>query len=155
MKNLFYLLLLTMVTTTATAGGEDLKPWPAAEAGEVRWVFRVPALEREQDYQVEILVGKNLEVDCNKLMIGGNLARETIQGWGYPLYRIGRIGPGASTLMACPENEPRTIQFVAVQGDGFMQRYNSKLPYVVYAPEGYEVKYRVWAAGDTVEANAE
>lgn len=135
--------------------GEDLHPWPEAGAGEVRWVFEVPALEREQDFKVEIMVGKELEVDCNKRMIGGNLARETIQGWGYPLYRISQIGPAASTLMACPENEPLQIQFVAVQGDGFFQRYNSRLPYVVYVPEGYAVKYRVWVAGEEVRATAE
>jgi ecotin len=36
---------------------------------------------------------------------------------------------------------------VAVRGDGFLQRYNSKLPVVVYVPEGFQVRYRVWEAG--------
>ena len=146
-------LLMTVVNTGWS--GDDLKPWPEAESGEVRWVFRVPELDNEQNYQVEILVGRDHEVDCNKLFIGGTLTRETIKGWGYPLYRIGEIRPGASTLMACPENEPKTVQFVAVRGDGFQQRYNSKLPYVVYVPEGYQVKYRVWSAGDEAEAAVE
>lgn len=154
MKNLSYVLLLLMLTGAAAAGG-DLEPWPEAGAGEMRWVFRLPAREREQDLKVEIRVGKELEVDCNKVMIGGTLARETIQGWGYPLYRISQIGPAASTLMACPENEPKTIQFVVVQGDDFLQRYNSKLPYVIYVPEGYAVRYRVWTAGDEAAARIE
>jgi len=31
-------------------------------------------------------------------------------------------------------------------GDAAMQRYNSRLPIVVYVPQGVDVKYRVWQA---------
>jgi ecotin len=152
---IFSWVVLFAMSSTVAAADDDLEPWPQVGEGEVRWVFRVPALEREQDFKVEIRVGKEIEVDCNKVILGGSLARETIQGWGYPLYRISQIGPGASTLMACPENEPATLRFVAVQGEGFLQRYNSKLPYVVYVPDGFEVRYRVWTAGEESEAHTE
>ena len=156
MKIFSWVVLFAMSSTVAvTVAGDDLEPWPQAGEGEVRWVFRVAALEHEQDFKVEIRVGKEIEVDCNNVILGGSLARETIQGWGYPLYRIRQIGPGASTLMACPENEPKTLRFVVVQGEGFLQRYTSKLPYVVYVPEGYEVKYRVWTADEETEAHTE
>ena len=154
MKTIGYFALLTMMTGLASASG-DLEPWPAAKAGETRWVFRVPELDNEQDYKVEILVGRELEVDCNRINIGGSLKRETIQGWGYPLYRIRKIRPGASTLIACPEGEPKTIRFVSIQGVGFLRRYNSKLPYVVYVPKDYEVRYRYWFAGDPEKAKRE
>jgi len=52
--------------------------------------------------------------------------------------------------MACPEGE-KTDQFVQVRGDGFLQRYNHKLPVVVYVPEGYEVRYRIWSAGEDLQ----
>ena len=35
---------------------------------------------------------------------------------------------------------------MAIGGEPFLIRYNSKLPIVVYAPEGVEVQYRVWKA---------
>ena len=33
-------------------------------------------------------------------------------------------------------------------GDGFMLRYNSKLPIVLYVPKDVEVRYRVWSASE-------
>lgn len=55
-----------------------------------------------------------------------------------------------STLMACPDGK-RTEAFVPVVGDGFMLRYNSKLPIVLYVPKDIEVRYRIWSASDKVE----
>ena len=37
-------------------------------------------------------------------------------------------------------------------GDPFLIRYNSRLPVVVYVPEGVEVRYRFWTAGPEVKA---
>jgi ecotin len=48
--------------------------------------------------------------------------------------------------MACPPGTENSEKFVAVQGDGYLQRYNSKLPVVVYVPKGFEVRYRTWSA---------
>ncbi|MNO08939.1 Ecotin precursor [compost metagenome] len=55
-----------------------------------------------------------------------------------------------STLMACPEST-KTQGFVPVVGDGFMLRYNSKLPLVLYVPKDIEVRYRIWSASASVE----
>jgi len=29
-----------------------------------------------------------------------------------------------------------------------MIRYNSRLPVVIYSPEGVEIRYRIWEAGE-------
>ncbi|MNT95848.1 Ecotin precursor [compost metagenome] len=52
--------------------------------------------------------------------------------------------------MACPDGKKKQA-FVPVVGEGFMLRYNSKLPVVVYVPEGVEVRYRVWSASNKVK----
>jgi len=52
--------------------------------------------------------------------------------------------------MACPDGK-KTDAFVPVVGEGFMLRYNSKLPVVVYVPKGVEVRYRVWSASADVQ----
>jgi ecotin len=41
---------------------------------------------------------------------------------------------------------------VPLAGEPYLIRYNSRLPIVVYVPEGVEVHYRVWQAGQEIEA---
>jgi ecotin len=54
-------------------------------------------------------------------------------------------------MMAAPEGSEKIKQFVS--GTPLLIRYNSRLPIVVYAPEGYEIKYRTWTAGDAGNAD--
>ncbi|MGW8309556.1 MAG: serine protease inhibitor ecotin [Thiogranum sp.] len=151
----FFRMLALFAATFASGAwadepGGDLKPYPAADAGFERWVFRVPAVEQEKDRKVEIVVGKTLAVDCNSTWFGGDLEQRTAVGWGYSFYVLEKVGGPASTLMACPPGQDRTDAFVTVQGKGFLQRYNSKLPMVVYVPEGFQVRYRIWSAATDV-----
>jgi ecotin len=128
----------------------DLKPYPAAEAGQQRMVFAVPAVEIENDRKVEILVGRTLSVDCNTAWFIGTLEERIAEGWGYPYYVVQEAGGPASTMMACPPGEERTEAFVQVRGEGFLRRYNSKLPMVVYVPDDFQVRYRIWRAGEEI-----
>ncbi len=52
----------------------------------------------------------------------------------------------AGTLMAPNPNAPKVNRFITLGGEPFLLRYNSKLPIVVYVPEGVEVRYRIWTA---------
>ena len=57
-----------------------------------------------------------------------------------------QLGPMAGTLMAVDPDAPKVALFVVVGGEPYLIRYNSRLPVVVYVPEGVEVRYRVWSA---------
>ena len=128
---------------------QDLEPWPPAGDGETRFVIRLPALQDESGHRVELRIGKDLEIDCNRHWFGGKLEREVVSGWGYPMYRLIDVAGPASSMMACPEEEKR-MAFVAVNMDDPFVSYNSKLPIVVYVPEGFVVRYRVWSADNVM-----
>ena len=53
----------------------------------------------------------------------------------------------AGTLVAVDPNAPKVARFITIGGDPYIIRYNSRLPIVVYVPEGVEVRYRIWTAG--------
>ncbi|POA30737.1 MULTISPECIES: serine protease inhibitor ecotin [unclassified Pseudomonas] len=144
-------VLLSGLSTLASAAKlEDVAPYPKAETGFTRQVIHLAPQTREDSYQVEILAGKTLAVDCNHQRLGGTLEEKNLEGWGYPFYRLEKVIGPMSTLMACPDGKNKQ-DFVPVVGEGFRLRYNSKLPIVVYVPKDVEVRYRIWSASDKVE----
>lgn len=144
-------LMLAGLTTLAHAAKlEDTAPYPKAEAGFTRQVIHLPQQTQEENFQVEVLAGKTLEVDCNRQRLGGVLDEKNLEGWGYPFYRLEKVIGPMSTMMACPPGSKKKRAFVPVVGDGFRIQYNSKLPIVIYAPSDVEVRYRIWTASDKV-----
>ncbi|MFJ2279662.1 serine protease inhibitor ecotin [Pseudomonas sp. NPDC087803] len=144
------LLVAGLSTLAHAAKLEDVAPYPKAENGFTRQVIHLPKQDQEENFQVEVLAGKTLEVDCNRQRLGGVLDEKNLEGWGYPFYRLEKVIGPMSTLMACPPGTQKKRAFVPVVGDGFMLRYNSKLPLVIYAPKDVEVRYRIWSASDKV-----
>jgi len=147
-----FFVVLSALTANVSAGGQkdELEPYPAAEPGFVRMVFHLPEAANESDRKVEIVVGKTMMVDCNRRGFGGDLEQGVAEGWGYSYFALATVqGPG-STMMACPPGEEKVQAFVKVQGEGYMQPYNSKLPVVTYVPEGFSVRYRIWEAQEAI-----
>lgn len=151
-SKLFFFVVLAALTANASAGGQqdELEPYPAAEPGFVRMVFYLPEAANESDHKVEIIVGKTMMVDCNRHGFGGDLARGIAEGWGYSYFVLADVQGPRSTMMACPPGEQKIEAFVKVQGEGYIQPYNSKLPVVTYVPEGFSVRYRIWEAQEAI-----
>ena len=134
----------------------DLKPYPAAAPDQRRWVIQLPGVLRPSgdpaisadpaDWRVELIVGRELEVDCNRQLLQGRIEAETIPGWGYRIFRVSGGDQVASTRMACPPGQPLRRQFVALGGQPTVVRYNASLPIVVYAPRDLQVRWRLWKA---------
>ncbi len=140
-------LAIAAVLPPLAGAADPLQAFPPAGQGMTRHVLTLPEKADESASKVEILVGKTVEVDpANRYFFGGQIAAVTIEGWGFTRYVVEKLGPMAGTLMASRPGAPKVPRFVPLGGDPFLIRYNSKLPVVVYVPEGTEVRYRIWSA---------
>ena len=145
-------LLAALSGAAATAAGENADPldaFPAAAAGQVRYVINLPPMDRpEEHFSVELIAGRVIRTDgVNQLRMDTRLEPRPLPGWGYTFYEMTGSGQTASTLMAVPEGAEPVDAFVG--GQRLTVRYSSRLPIVVYAPDGFEIRYRIWAAAES------
>ena len=127
--------------------GDNMKAFPPPDQGMVRYVLQLPKQADEMAFKVELLVGKTVLVDQqNRYFFGGKIQQEIIKGWGFTRYDVSQLGPMAGTQMAIDPDAPKVKRFITLGGEPNLIRYNSRLPVVVYAPEGVEVRYRIWTA---------
>ena len=154
MKKVCFSIVFAFLSAMSTVHAADnMKAFPLAEEGMVRYVLQLPEQKDEFAYKVELMAGKTVEVDeGNRYFFGGTIEKETIEGWGFPRYNVSKLGPMAGTLMAIDPNAPKVSRFIALGGEPYLIRYNSRLPIVVYAPEGVEIRYRIWSAGPETKA---
>lgn len=119
----------------------DTSMYPQARKEEKRIIINLPVLDNEEDYEVELIVGKWKEVDCNQHGLIGKIKKEAADGWGYDYYVFETDRNIMSTRMACPDQK---LEKKLIQSPSKKIRYNSKLPVVVIVPEGYTVSYKIW-----------
>ncbi|MDD2598955.1 MAG: ecotin family protein [Kiritimatiellae bacterium] len=142
---LIAVICAVLAATVVQAGDNNMKAFPPAEAGMVRHVLKMERQANESLFQVELIVGKTVQLDKgNSYFFIGSVAQETVEGWGFNYYKVEKLGPMGGTLMAVDPDEPKVDRFVQVNHLLGLLRYNSRLPIVVYAPEGVEVRYRIW-----------
>jgi len=132
---------------------DNMKAFPPAEEGMVRYVLQLPEKTDASDFKMELIVGKTVQVDMqNRYFFIGQIDAETIPGWGFTRYLVKKIGPMAGTRMAVDPDAPKVERFITLGGDPYLIRYNSRVPVVIYVPEGVDVRYRIWSAGAEAQA---
>lgn len=153
MKKIYLISVVLILAVTFVSHAEDnMKAFPPAEIGMGRCVLQLPKQHDESAFKVELIVGKTVQIDeINKYFFGGRIEKATIEGWGFSRYIVSQLGPMAGTLMAVDPNTPKVDRFISLGGEPYLIRYNSRLPVVVYVPEGVEVRYRIWRAEDGIE----
>ncbi len=132
-----------------TSIDKEIGMFPSPKQGYKQVFIKVPSKKNESDYKIEVFVGKTMMVDCNRHFMGGSIESQTLDGWGYSYYIAETDGNVASTRMGCPDNK-MTKQFVNIEPK--LLRYNSRLPIVIYVPEGLEVNYKIWKGGKKMKA---
>ncbi len=140
------------MTQAHAVDSKTIEAFPKASEGQVRYVISLPEIATENDAKVELIVGKTMEVDCNRHFFGGEIKEKDLEGWGYNYYEVSELKGPMGTRMGCMDNAKKE-EFVTLQPQPLL-RYNSKLPIVVYAPKDVVVKYRIWQA-DVLTLTAE
>jgi ecotin len=139
--------VLVLAATIPLHAADYMKAFPPPEKGMTRHVLQLPPQEDEYAFKVELMVGKTVRLDKgNRYFFGGRIEARNIEGWGFTRYVLSKLGPMAGTLMAVDPNAPKVDRFISLGGEPYLVRYNSRLPLVVYVPEGVEVRYRIWSA---------
>jgi len=133
----------------------NLKAFPPADEGMSRHVLMLPPQCDDAAFQVQILAGRTESLDeHNRYFFTGGMKEVSIEGWGFTAYRLDALGPMAGTRMAVDPDAPKVDRFVTLGGEPMLVRYNSRLPLVIYVPNGVEVRYRIWIAGPEMRAIA-
>lgn len=141
------LFLLIVSQSLFAAEHKELKAFPEAKEGMQRKVIVLPHKERGEDenFKVELIPGKEMLSDgVNKMRLGISLEAKPLKGWGYTFYEMKGKAIAMSTLIAPPPGAKKVKKFV--QGKPLLIDYNSRLPIVIYVPEGIEIRYRIWQA---------
>ncbi len=138
-------LFAVQLTAADTSPKDPYHMFPQASERQNRFVIEVPRKENENDYRLQLLVGKRISADCNMHGLSAKIEKKLLKGWGYHYYTFSNIHEGPHTMMACME--PKQERFLSVYTESLL-RYNSRLGTVVYVPKGYEVRYRIWKAGE-------
>ena len=145
-------VVLIHLTAGCISASDNLKAFPPAGEGMARYVLQLPEQADESAFRVELIAGKSVLADKeNRYFFSGKIEAQSIEGWGYTRYVVSSLGPMGGTLMAVDQGAPKVERFVALGGEPYLIRYNSRLPVVVYVPAGVEVRYRVWSAGTEVQ----
>lgn len=120
-------------------------------------IITVPQKENESLLKVQIVPGKTMEIDCNKHGLQGKYERKMLNNSETYFVFLSK-GEVFSTMMGCPDNSKRQA---FVSGPTIFTHYNSKSPFVVYTPNGIDLKYRIWqasemhAVGKTIDKSAQ
>lgn len=142
-------ILFALLGCAPLMADDGLNAFPRAEDGQVRHVLKLPERADESLFMVQLILGRTVTTDAgNRYFFAGQLREETIPGWGYKRYVLPELGPMAGTLMAVDPAAPKVDRFITLAGEPYLIRYNSRLPVVVYAPEGVEVRWRMWRANE-------
>ncbi len=148
MRSLLLAFATFAITLSMAPAADNMKAFPPPAEGMIRYVLPLVPEKDEDSLKVELVVGKTVRVDAaNRYFFGGTLETVTIEGWGFDYHILRKLGPMAGTLMAVDPDAPKVDRFIAAGGEPRLLRYNSRLPLVIYVPEGVEVRYRIWRAG--------
>ncbi|MHC5201813.1 ecotin family protein [Myroides sp. LJL119] len=120
----------------------DLGIFPEPMPGYKQVVINLPHSLKDSTKKVEFYVGETISTDtCNSYWLIGELQEKDLPGWGYSYYVFQSDGVVASTQMGCLDNTQK-MSFVSSTPE--LITYNGKMPILIYVPDQYQVRYKIY-----------
>ncbi|MGC4129983.1 MAG: ecotin family protein [Bergeyella sp.] len=142
---IFMFTIMANMVMAQTNVKVDTGIFPKAGKNQKKVVIEVPHSKEDSNKKIEIFVGKDMETDkCNQYRLPGEFTQSELKGWGYQYLVFTSNGNASATMKACPETGTKT-QFV-YSSASYLADYNGRMPIVLYVPEGYSVKYKIYKA---------
>lgn len=142
-----FIFLISLVSSNVSAQNftrVNTDIFPKAEKNQKKVVIEVPYSATDANKKIEIFVGKEMETDkCNQYGLQGSFVKKDLKGWGYNYWVFSSNGNAVSTMKACLDNGTK-MQFV--YAPGYLTDYNGRMPIVLYVPDGFSVKYKIYKA---------
>ncbi len=144
------LLLASLAPASADARHRHIKPQalasgPAQPPKTTRLVIRLPLRTDESQLKLEMRAGKFMQVDCNIARLGNNLLALDQRPFGNRFWSVDPNAQAVQTMMGCA-HQGTTSMFVA--GNAVTLPYDSQKAITIFAPAGFEVRYRILGTKD-------
>jgi phospholipid/cholesterol/gamma-HCH transport system permease protein len=86
--------MFSIFSVCSANAGDNMKAFPHPDQGQVRYVIQLAEKDDASNFQVELMVGKTIEIDdVNQYFFGGQIKSESIAGWGFTRYVVSELGP--------------------------------------------------------------
>ncbi|EKS6740445.1 ecotin [Enterobacter ludwigii] len=123
---------------------ELLDFFPETLNGMKRRVIYLPSRVHENKFKVELLIGENKRTDCNRYTLNGKLVTRFLTHYGYRFIQFEKIIDSEPAQVYCVPGDVSIAFMPVTLGIDVIQPYNSHMPLVIYVPDEFDVKYRIW-----------
>lgn len=139
------LLFLFIIIGGMAQEKESKITYPAPQEGWEKVVVDLPVTKKDlKEHRVEFTVGFEMETDlCNPYSLIGDWTEYEVKGTELIYFIASTKGQVVKTMGECPTDK-KISQFVGLKSSSVV--YNGEQPLVVYIPEGYQLRYRLWSA---------
>ena len=138
-------ILSLLLAMGVVAQEKDKKiQYPIPQEGWDKIEVALPAIKKGMgEYRVEFTVGFEMETDlCNPYYLIGEWTEHEVKDTDLVYFIASTKGQVVKAMNECP-NEKMKSQFVGLKSNSMLHNGGQSL--VVYMPEGYQLRYRLWS----------
>lgn len=138
---IFFVMVTSGLIAQESKAGSHI--YPKAKEGMEQVIIDLPKVKSETlEYRVEFSVGKDMETDlCNPYTLIGEWIDKQVEDSELVYFIASTKGQVVKAMNPCKNDKVKT-QFVGIKSRFLEYKNNQQL--VVYVPEGYQLRYRVW-----------
>lgn len=139
-----WVILLLLIPMGMLAQEKEKKEvFPSAQEGWEKIEVHLPAVKKGgEEYMVEFTIGFEMMTDtCNPYSLIGSWSEMELKESGRVYYIASTKGQVVKAMSDCTDNK-EVNEFVGLKSKLIL--HEREQPLVVYIPEGYQLRYRLW-----------